>query len=135
MPGPAVREPAEAALARQSFGTVTSTDAPTMLKVMEIIHREPLASEFAKLVTGQLRPDQGIGLAHFFEELGAMALHRLVSEEIIFDAFAVDQYWDRLEPAVASIREKQDNPKFGENFEILANAARSYRETRPPKRL
>ena len=135
MPGPAVQEPAETVLARQSFGTVTSSDAPTMLKVMEIIHRDPLASEFAALVTGQLRAGQGVGLAHFFEELGAMALHHLVSEEIIFDAFAVDQYWERLESVVAGIRKKQNNPKFGENFEILANAARTYRDTRPPKRL
>jgi hypothetical protein len=62
-----------------------------------------------------------------------MALHGLLVEDLLFDAFAFDHYWQQLEQPVLALRERGHNPKFGENFELAASLARAYREARPPK--
>ena len=54
-------------------------------------------------------------------------------EDLLFDAFAFDSYWDQLKKAVHEAREKTGNRKFCENFELAAELAIAYRETRPPK--
>ncbi|MGZ5995662.1 MAG: hypothetical protein ACXWN0_08255, partial [Isosphaeraceae bacterium] len=61
------------------------------------------------------------------------ALHHLIPESLLFDAFAFDLYWDELHEDVGSLRLQTGNDKFCENFEIAADRARDYRRDRPPK--
>ena len=63
-----------------------------------------------------------------------MALHHLIPEALLFDAFAFDLYWDELREDIGSLRQQTGNEKFCENFEIAADRARDYRNDRPPKR-
>jgi hypothetical protein len=127
MAGPAVIDPTRAP-ARQ-LNTRAGDDATVLLGVMKIIHTEPLQSAFSRLLTGDLKPGDGVALAHFFEEIAVLARHRHVSEDLLFDMFAIDQYWDRLRGDVERIREKTRNPKLCENFETTAGLARQYRDT------
>jgi hypothetical protein len=80
-----------------------------------------------------LQPDDYVLLAHLFEEISVLALHRLIPEALLFDAFAFDLYWDELREDVARLRAATGNEKFCENFELAAERAREYRMDRPPK--
>jgi hypothetical protein len=62
-----------------------------------------------------------------------MALHHMIPEALLFDAFAFDLYWDELREDVLALRAETGNEKFCENFEIAAERAREYRQDRPPK--
>src|SRR5690348_18363624 len=72
-------------------------------------------------------------LAHLFEEFSVMALHHMIPEALLFDAFAFDLYWDELREDVLALRSQTGNEKFCENFEIASERARAYRTDRPPK--
>ena len=132
MAGPVVMKPADARWTPQ-FGTATEKDVPAFIGIMRIMHSEPTASAFSRLLAGQLRSEDEIALTHLFEEIATLAVHGLLVEDLLFDAFAFDNYWDELRETVMSIRDRTGNPKFGENFEIAAGQARAYRDARPPK--
>lgn len=132
MAGPVTIKPAETRWTPQ-FGTASASDVPAFIGIMQIIHQEPTASSFARLLSGHMRTEDEIPLAHVFEEIATLALHGLLVEDLLFDAFAFDHYWQQLEQPVLALRERGHNPKFGENFEIAAGLARAYREARPPK--
>jgi hypothetical protein len=110
-----------------------ATDAHLLLSVMSIIHEEPLAAAFNALQKGKVTEIQATGLAHFFEEIGALVIHNLISRDLLFDAFAFDVYWKSLGAVVKRTRKTSHNPKFGENFELMAEMAAEYRQERPPK--
>jgi hypothetical protein len=107
--------------------------APTFLGLMSILHTEPAAPAFGRLLRKSLQPDDYVLLAHLFEEMSVLALHHLVPEALLFDAFAFDLYWDELREDVQSLRVQTGNEKFCENFEIASDRAREYRADRPPK--
>ena len=100
---------------------------------MQVLHGEPTAPAFARLLQKTLEPDDYVLLAHVFEEISVLALHHLVPEALLFDAFAFDLYWDELREDVLRLRAGTGNEKFCENFEIAAERAREYRADRPPK--
>ena len=100
---------------------------------MQVLHGEPTAPAFARLLKKTLEPDDYVLLAHVFEEISVLALHHLVPEALLFDAFAFDLYWDELREDVLRLRADTGNEKFCENFEIAAERAREYRADRPPK--
>jgi hypothetical protein len=131
MAGPAFHKPA--GRLGPSFGTATQEDLQPFLAVMQILHHDPLGTAFNNLLLRQLRPEDEVALAHVFEEVSTLATHRLISEDLLFDAFAIDNYWEQLKGSVLGIREKWDNPKLFENFEAMAGLAEEYREARPPK--
>jgi hypothetical protein len=131
MAGPAVHKPA--GRLGPSFGTATQEDLQPFLGVMQILHHEPLGTAFNNLLLQQLRPEDEVALAHVFEEVSTLAVHRLISEDLLFDAFAIDNYWEQLKGTVQGIRERWGNPKLFENFEAMAGLAVEYREMRPPK--
>jgi len=131
MAGPVVHKPA--GRLGPSFGTATQADLQPFLGVMQILHREPIATAFNNLLLQQQRPEDEVALAHVFEEVSTLAAHRLISEDLLFDAFAIDNYWERLTGTVTTVRERWENPKLFENFEAMASLAREYREARPPK--
>src|ERR1700738_532710 len=131
MAGRAVHKPA--GRLGPSFGTATQEDLQPFLGVMQILHHEPLGTAFNNLLLQQLRPEDEVALAHVFEEVSTLAVHRLVSEDLRFDACAIDSYWEQLKGTVQGIRERWGNPKLFENFEAMAGLAVEYREMRPPK--
>jgi hypothetical protein len=81
----------------------------------------------------RLEADDYVLLAHVFEEISVLALHHLVPEALLFDAFAFDLYWDELREDIAKLRANTANDKFCENFELAAERAREYRADRPSK--
>jgi hypothetical protein len=133
MAGPVVHEPATAAARVPKFGNATKDDLPGFLGIMRIIHQEPNSSAFARLLVDQQKPEDEIPLAHLLEEISTLAMHGLIVEDLLFDAFAFDYYWDQLKGSVRRAREKTGNQKFCENFELAAKLAIAYRESRPPK--
>ena len=133
MAGPVVHEPASAVRRTPQFGNATRDDLPGFLGIMRIVHQEPNSSAFARLLTGQQKTEDEVPLAHLFEEISTLALHGLIVEDLLFDAFAFDYYWDELKQSVHAVREKTGNQKFCENFELAAQLAVAYREARPAK--
>lgn len=134
MAGPVVVNPSAPSRPRPQFGTATQGDVPVFLGVMQLLHSEPNSSAFSRLLGGRLHQDDLIPLAHLFEEISTLAVHGLISEDLLFDAFAFDLYWEQLEDHIQRLRSETGNPKLCENFETAAHAARDYRELRPPKR-
>jgi hypothetical protein len=116
------------------FGRVSPEHAATFLGIMSILHAEPAAPGFARLLKKQLQSDDYVLLAHLFEEISVLLLHHLIPEALVFDAFAFDLYWDELREDILSLRRQTGNEKFCENFEIASDRARDYRNDRPPKR-
>jgi hypothetical protein len=116
------------------FGRVSQEHAATLLGIMSILHAEPAAPAFARLLKKQLQQDDYVLLAHLFEEISVLLLHHLIPESLVFDAFAFDLYWDELREDILSLRRQTGNEKFCENFEIASDRARDYRTDRPPKR-
>ena len=116
------------------FGRVTPEHASIFLGIMSMLHGEPVAPAFGRLLKKSLQPDDYVLLAHLFEEMSVLVLHHLVPEALLFDAFGFDLYWDELREDILSLRQQTGNEKFCENFEIAADRARDYRNDRPPKR-
>ena len=116
------------------FGRVTPDHASIFLGIMAMLHSEPVAPAFGRLLKKNLQPDDYVLLAHLFEEISVLALHHMVPEALLFDAFGFDLYWDELREDIMSLRQQTGNEKFCENFEIAADRARDYRNDRPPKR-
>ncbi len=131
MAGPVVIDPQR----RQApnFGTATKQDVPSFLGIMQILHQEPNSSMFARLLEGSPRAEDEVPLAHLFEEIATLALHGLIVEDLLFDAFAVDRYYEQLRGRIERVRQQTGNPKFCENFEIAAELAQQYRDQRPAK--
>jgi len=61
---------------------------------MRILHSEPICSAFTRLLKRRLESDDYIPRAHLFEEVSVLVLHRLLPEDLAFDAFAFDRYRD-----------------------------------------
>jgi hypothetical protein len=101
---------------------------------MSILHSEPVAPAFGRLLKKSLQPDDYVLLAHLFEEISVLVLHHLIPEALLFDAFGFDLYWDELREDITGLRRQTGNEKFCENFEIASDRARDYRNERPPKR-
>jgi hypothetical protein len=133
MAGPGIRLPGSGGVGRVDFGRSTPEQVPGFVGLMGILHTEPIASAFARLLRKELIVDDYVQLAHLFEEICVLALHRHIAEELLFDAFAFDMYWDELREDVQRVRHLTGNAKFCENFEIAAERARHYRTDFPPK--
>lgn len=131
MAGPVVIDPNRKPQLR--FGTARREDVPSFLGIMQIVHQEPNSSAFARLLTQSQTPDDEIPLAHLFEEISTLALHGLLVEDLLFDAFAFDLYWKQLQTRIKAVRKSTGNRKFCENFEIAGQLAGAYREERPSK--
>ena len=133
MAGPGIRFSGPGAKGNVDFGRSTQEQVPGFVGLMRILHIEPTASAFARLLRKELIADDYVQLAHLFEEISVLALHRHIAEELLFDAFAFDMYWDELREDVMNVRRLTGNDKFCENFEIAAERARRYRRDFPPK--
>src|SRR5437867_9506583 len=128
-----MRGPADPRRLAPDFGRVSADHAQIFLGIINTLHNGPTAPAFGRLLQKKLEPDDYMLLAHLFEEISVMALHHLIPEALLFDAFAFDLYWDELREDVLAVRAQTGNEKFCENFEIAAERARVYRTDRPPK--
>lgn len=135
MAGPINIDPSKPPHRDPEFGTATHADVAPFLGIMTVLREPTVAPAFTRLITGRAEESDEAPLAHLFEEICTLAMHRLIAEDLLFDAFAIDLYWDRLQPAVMRVREESGNPKFCENFEVAALLAKAYRERRPHKQL
>jgi hypothetical protein len=131
MAGPAVVDPAH--VLTRPFSQSTADDMPVVLGIMSMLHSQPLASAFNRLLVGKVDGDDAISLAHFFEEVCVLVNHRRVAEDLVFDMLAIDQYWEQLKGPIARARKSSGNAKFGENFELVAVSALEYRDQKPSK--
>jgi hypothetical protein len=131
--GPGIHLSGPGSSGNVDFGRSTQDQLPGFVGLMRILHVEPTASAFARLLRKELTADDYVQLAHLFEEISVLALHRHIAEELLFDAFAIDMYWDELREDVLGVRRLTGNAKFCENFEIAAERARRYRRDFPPK--
>ena len=127
------QHPPDARRPAPDFGRATADHAQAFIAIMQMLHSGPTAPAFARLLNKSLQADDYMLLAHLFEEISVLALHHLVPEALLFDAFAFDLYWDELREDVVEVRAATGNEKFCENFEIAAERAREYRADRPPK--
>jgi len=128
-----MRGPTDQRSPAPDFGRVNPEHAATFLGIMAMLHGEPVAPAFGRLLKKSLQPDDYVLLAHLFEEISVLALHHLIPEALLFDAFGFDLYWDELREDIMSLRQQTGNEKFCENFEIASGLAVAYRENRPPK--
>jgi hypothetical protein len=128
-----MRKPNDVHPPAPDFGRVSQEHAQTFIAIMNTLHGEPTAPAFGRLLKKSLEPDDYMLLAHVFEEVSVLALHHLIPEALLFDAFAFDLYWDELREDVLALRASTGNEKLCENFEIAAERARIYRQDRPPK--
>ena len=67
----------------------------------------------------------GIVSSHF-ETAGVLVKHGLLNEDLYFDRYMVEPYWDRAKAIVEEERAKWD-PTIAENFEWLARHAGEWR--------
>lgn len=128
-----MRSPTDPRRPAPDFGRVSAEHAQTFIAITRILHSEPTGSAFGRLLKKSLERDDYVLLAHLFEEISVLALHHVIPEALLFDAFAFDLYWDELREDVMKLRLGTGNDKFCENFELAAERAREYRADRPPK--
>src|SRR5260370_15703130 len=86
------------------FGRVTQEHAATFIGIMSMVHGEPVAPAFGRLLKKSLQPDDYVLLAHLFEEISVLALHHLIPEALLFDAFGFDLYWVELREDIMTLR-------------------------------
>ena len=115
------------------FGRPGQEHVTPFLGIMNLLHSESVGPAFGRLLRKSLEPDDYVQLAHVFEEISVLALHHLIPEALLYDAFAFDLYWDEVREDVLQTRQRTANDKFCENFELAAERARDYRADRPPK--
>ena len=128
-----MRSPTDPRHPAPDFGRASAEHVQTFMSITQILHGEPTGPAFGRLLKKRLEPDDYVLLAHLFEEISVLALHHLIPEALLFDAFAFDLYWDELREDVVRLRAGTGNDKFCENFELAAERAREYRADRPPK--
>jgi len=126
-------DPTESRPRPPDFGRAAPEHVPAFLGIMNVLHSEAVGPAFGRLLRKRLEPDDYVQLAHVFEEISVLALNRLIPEALLYDAFAIDLYWDEVREDVIGTRQETGNEKFCENFELAAERARAYRADRPPK--
>jgi hypothetical protein len=129
MAGPVVVDPSKRP--GRTFTRETAEDTEVVLGLMRVVHGEPLAGAFAKLLRNEITGADVFPLAHFFEEVSVLVERGHVAEDLVFDLFALDLYWDQLGKEVLKVRTRTGNPKLCEHFEENAEVARVYRASRP----
>src|ERR1700682_1480120 len=131
MAGPGVfyRHPSPA----RTFKRETAEDTDVLLSLMGVLHSEPLSSAFSRVLRNDVKSIDVLPLAHFFEEIAVLIERGHLAEDLAFDTFALDLYWDQLQSQIKAARKASHNPKLCENFEAEAEVAREYRDSQPAR--
>ena len=67
----------------------------------------------------------------YWEVLSTLVNNGLLSEDLVFDMFLVP--WEKAEPIVHGFRKDMKEPRFYENFEVLAKKLAEWQKKHPPK--
>ncbi|MDQ6637146.1 MAG: hypothetical protein M3Y62_05080, partial [Candidatus Dormibacteraeota bacterium] len=108
-PSQMMRDPTEPRPQLIDSGRAAPEHAATFVGIMNVLHTQPAAPVFGRLLRKELERDDCI------------------------DAFAFDLYWHELREDVLAVRQRTGNAMFSENFELAADRARLYRHDFPPK--
>lgn len=126
-------------------------DADLLVRLLELYVSEPVAAARAFMRTvpdgrtmGELHeqyPPGSIGhrqintVMVFWETVGSLLKHGLLSEELAFDTFLDAPPWPQMEAAIRSLREERNNALEGENIEYAHRRAgawlKAHTEERP----
>jgi len=69
-----------------------------------------------------------------FELAGILVEQGFLSADLFFDRYgSLQAEWDKCKPIVYGLREKWKEPRHRENFELLADLGRKWKEGHPPK--
>jgi hypothetical protein len=69
-----------------------------------------------------------------FELAGTLIEYGFLNEDLYFDRYgAVQTEWEKVKPIIYGIRKEWDDPRFRENFELLANRGLKWVGTHSPK--
>ena len=97
-------------------------ETPAVKTYKEFKEKYPIGSEgYRNFVT--------VGM--YFETLGVLVYHKLLHEDLVFDAFAL--LWDKVEVVVKGLQKEYKAPRMFENYEWLAKKGPEWREKHPPK--
>jgi Domain of unknown function (DUF4760) len=69
-----------------------------------------------------------------FELAGLLIEYGFLDENLYYDRYgALQAEWERAKPIIYGIRKQWNEPRFRENFEILAKSGKDWVEKHPPK--
>ena len=57
----------------------------------------------------------------FFEALGLLLYHKLIDEQMLWDAYQVVHRWEKVKPIIEHLREELNEPRYMQWFEYLYN--------------
>lgn len=125
-------------------------DADVLLRLMELYLSEPVAAARAFMRTlpdgrtmaelHEQYPPGSIGhrqidtVMIFWETVGSLIKHGLLSEELAFDSFLDAPPWPKMEAALRSLREERNNPLEGENIEYAYGRSVEWLKARNEER-
>ena len=89
-------------------------------------------SELARIGFVDARQHPEVTVCNWFNEMGTLLKHHLVSEATFMDLFGrlIRYYWGALEPVVALMRRSRGDSQY-HDFEYLAIRARAWSERHP----
>jgi hypothetical protein len=121
-------------------------DADALLKLMEVYLSEPVrkAKQFWRTIPDGLTFDelrakypQGSDeftyvdtMMIFWDTVGLLLKHGLLSEDLVFDSFLDAPPWPKVEAAFLSLRKQEGGALEGENFEFAYRRSLEWREHR-----
>lgn len=126
-----------------------ANDADILLRLVEIMHTDRM-DRALKWFWGDFAPKElkeygsfyarypfgSEGFIHytvvsaFWETAGVLIKHRLLSQDLFFDRFLVNPYWERLRFVIEGDRKETKDASIAENFEWLYNRAKRWRQRR-----
>lgn len=69
-----------------------------------------------------------------FELAGLLTEYGFLPEDLYYDRYGgLQAEWERAKPIIYGIRKQWDEPRFRENFELLAKRGREWLDRHPPK--
>jgi hypothetical protein len=69
-----------------------------------------------------------------FEYFGVLIEYGFLNEDLFFDRYgSLQAEWEKAKPIVYGLRKEWNEPRFRENFELLARRGQKWLERHPPK--
>ena len=72
-------------------------------------------------------------LMSYGELIGSLVVCDVLSEDLVFEMWAIEMIWQKSKPIVYGLREQLQMPRFMENIEALANRYPAWAEKHPIK--
>jgi len=69
-----------------------------------------------------------------FEHIGVLVEYGFLNEDLFFDRYgSLQAEWEKSRPIIYGLRKEWNEPRFRENFELLARRGRKWLDRHPPK--